>query len=183
MSFLGNIVSGVTKAVTDPGALVSDAAKAVLPKNLAAVGDILGGIADIESGHPLQALTHLTAALKDLPQLAQGQSGAQAKDATTPAGTKDAEPSPPPNRANESSGAESTSSTAMPTPESPKVSVRTSGKQTILSIDDGTHTTVIVEKPGQKPVVSVHSDRHPTSAGSAPAPGTAAKTDAASPTS
>jgi hypothetical protein len=71
MSFLGNIVSSVTKAVTDPGALVSDAAKAVLPKNMAVVGDILGGIADIESGHPLQALTHLADALKDLPQSAQ----------------------------------------------------------------------------------------------------------------
>jgi hypothetical protein len=172
MSFLGNIVSGVTKAVTDPGALVSDAAKAVLPKNMGAVGDILGGIADIESGHPLKALSHLADALKDLPQLAQGQSSAQAKDAAAPAGTPGAEPSPPPNKANQSSAAESGS--APPSPESPKVNVQMVGREMVISVDDGTHTTVIAEKPGQKPVVSVHLDKPPAAVGT---------TDAASPNS
>ena len=182
MSFLGNIVSGVTKAVTDPGALVSDAAKAVLPKNMAAVADILGGIADVESGHPLKALTHLADALKDLPQLAQGQSGAQAKDAATPAGTPGAEPSPPPNKADQSSGADSASS--PPTPQSPKVNLQMVGKQMVISIDDGTHTTVITEKPGQKPVVSVRTDKSPTTdpAPATPASGTASGTTPASTT-
>ena len=171
MSLLGNIVSSVTKAVTDPGALVSDAAKAVLPKNMAAVGDILGGIADVESGHPLQALSYLTDALKDLPQLAQGQSGAQAKDAAAPAGTAGAEPSPPPNKANQSSAASAASS--PPTPESPKVNVQMFGREMVISIDDGTHTTVIAEKPVKKPVLSVRTDGGPTTA---PGPGTLATT-------
>ena len=115
MSFLGNIVSGVTKAVTDPGALISNAAKAVLPKNMAAVGDILGGIADIESGHPLQALSHLTDALKDLPQLMQSlSSGAGGSSAAQPAGTAAAEPSPPPKQ----SPSASTSGTDASTPAS-----------------------------------------------------------------
>ncbi len=168
MGFFGSIVSDVTKAVTDPGALISDAAKAVLPKNMGAIGDILGGIADIESGHPLQALSHLTDTLKDLPQLAQGLSGAQANDAAAPAGTAGAEPSPPPTRASQSSAAESTTSTAAPAPESPKVNVQTVGKGTVISIDDGTHTTVITEKPGHKPFVSVHLDRSPTPGTSGP---------------
>jgi hypothetical protein len=115
MSFLGNIVSGVTKAVTDPGALVSDAAKAVLPKNMAAVGDILGGIADIESGHPLQALSHLTDALKDLPQLMQAlSSGPGGSSAAQPAGTAGAEPSPPPTQSSTTSPSGSTAAATTP---------------------------------------------------------------------
>jgi hypothetical protein len=98
MSFLGSIVSDISKAVTDPGGLISDAAKAILPKNMSGIGDILGGIADIETGHPLQSLSHITDALKDLPQLLQGQAGAQANAAARPAGTAGAEPSPPPQR-------------------------------------------------------------------------------------
>jgi hypothetical protein len=141
---------------------------------MAAIGDIIGGIADIESGHPLQALSHLTDALKDLPQLAQGLSGAQAKDAATPAGTAGAEPSAPPSRANQSSSIDLTPSTSAPTPQAPKVDVQTRGKELIVSIDDGTHTTVIVDKPGQKPVVTVHLDKAPGA--SAPGPGTPAPT-------
>ena len=62
------------------------------------------------------------------------------------------------------------------------MNVQTFGKETIMSIDDGTRTTVIVEKPGQKPLVSVHTDRGPAAGGSAPAAGPG-KTDAASPAS
>src|SRR6185437_12677668 len=67
MSLIGSIVSDVTSLAKDPGKLVADAANAVLPRSMKAVGDILGGITDIQSGNPLAALSHLQDALKDLP--------------------------------------------------------------------------------------------------------------------
>jgi hypothetical protein len=91
MSFL----SSITSAITDPGKLVSEVADAILPSNMKGIGEAIGGIVDLNTGHPLQALSHLSDALKDLPQL-MGQSGAPAKAAAaTPAGTAAAEPSPP----------------------------------------------------------------------------------------
>src|SRR5450631_2093833 len=180
-------LSSIASAVTDPGKLVSEVANSILPSNMKGVGEALGGIVDFETGHPLQALSHLTDALKDLPQLAQAVSGSSnGASPATPAGTAAAEPSPPPDRTSQSSAAGSASSTPAPTPQSPKVDVQTVGRQTIISIDDGSHTTVIVDKPGQKPVVSVREDRSPTTApspASTTAPGTtpASATPASSP--
>ncbi len=94
---IGSIVSDVAKAVTDPGKLVTDVVNSVLPQNMKAIGDIAGGLVDLETGHPLQALGHLTDTLKDLPQLAQGQTG-PATGSAAPAGTQGAEPEPPPAR-------------------------------------------------------------------------------------
>src|SRR5450631_2268694 len=175
-------LSSIASAVTDPGKLVSEVANSILPSNMKGVGEALGGIVDFETGHPLQALSHLTDALKDLPQLAQAVSGSSnGASPATPAGTAAAEPSPPPDRTSQSSAAGSASSTPAPTPQSPKVDVQTVGRQTIISIDDGSHTTVIVDKPGQKPVVSVREDRSPTTAPS-PASTTAPNTTPASTT-
>src|SRR5450631_1414088 len=175
-------LSSIASAVTDPGKLVSEVANSILPSNMKGVGEALGGIVDFETGHPLQALSHLTDALKDLPQLAQAVSGSSnGASPATPAGTAAAEPSPPPDRTSQSSAAGSASSTPAPTPQSPKVDVQTVGRQTIISIDDGSHTTVIVDKPGQKPMVSVREDRSPTTAPS-PASTTAPNTTPASTT-
>ncbi len=99
---LGSIVSDIKSLATDPGKAVKDICDAVLPGNMKAIGDIVGGAVDFETGHPLQALGHLTDALKDLPQLAQGMSGTSttaAKPALAPPGTLAAEPTPPPTRA------------------------------------------------------------------------------------
>ncbi|HVV51273.1 MAG TPA: hypothetical protein VHO06_16510, partial [Polyangia bacterium] len=93
------LLSDITSVVTDPGKLVTQAADSILPGNMKAVGDILGGMVDINSGHPLQALSHLNDALKDLPQLLQSLSGGApggAANPAAPAGTAAAEPSPPP---------------------------------------------------------------------------------------
>lgn len=99
---LGSIVSDIKSLATDPGKVAKDICDAVLPGNMKAIGDIVGGAVDYETGHPLQALGHLTDALKDLPQLAQSMSGSSttgAKPALAPPGTLAAEPTPPPTRA------------------------------------------------------------------------------------
>ncbi|HEY6476088.1 MAG TPA: hypothetical protein VI456_05865, partial [Polyangia bacterium] len=95
---IGSLVSDITSVATDPGKLVGDLANSVLPSNMKAIGDVLGGITDINAGNPLAALSHLTDALKDLPQLLQSLSGAAggAAGAAKPAGTAAAEPTPPP---------------------------------------------------------------------------------------
>ena len=178
MSLIGSVVSDVSKAVTDPGALVSDAAKAILPKKMAAVGDLLGGIADIESGHPLQALSHITDALKDLPQLLQSFSGATggAAGAAKPAGTAAAEPTTPPPRTTTTSPPSTTNTapTTAPSPSTPAqaaasstpapaatpaatstpaqpptVTVTKLGGETITRVDDGTNTTRVTEMNGR----------------------------------
>ncbi|HEX7558664.1 MAG TPA: hypothetical protein VF386_05675, partial [Usitatibacter sp.] len=56
-------LSSIASAVTDPGKLVSEVANSILPSNMKGVGEALGGIVDFETGHPLQALSHLTDAL------------------------------------------------------------------------------------------------------------------------
>jgi hypothetical protein len=113
---IGSIVSEIASVAADPGKLVGQLADSVLPSSMKAVGDILGGIVDLNTGHPLQALSHLGDTLKDLPQLLPGQTGAQAKTAATPAGTAGAEPSPPPPRAASSSASATTSSAPATTP-------------------------------------------------------------------
>jgi hypothetical protein len=97
---LSGIVSDIKSLASDPGKVAKDICDAVLPQNLKAVGDVVGGAIDIETGNPLQALSHLADALKDLPQMAQGLPGTTAgKTPSTPAGTAAAEPTPPPPRA------------------------------------------------------------------------------------
>jgi hypothetical protein len=98
---MGFSIGSLVSDLTDPGKLVGDLANSVLPSNMKAVGDILGGITDINAGNPLAALSHLTDALKDLPQLLQSLQGAAggAADGSKPAGTAAAEPTPPPARA------------------------------------------------------------------------------------
>ncbi len=97
---LSGIVSDITSLATDPGKAAKDICDAVLPQNLKAVGDVVGGAVDVETGNPLQALSHMADALKDLPQMAQGLPGTTAgKAPSTPAGTAAAEPSPPPTQA------------------------------------------------------------------------------------
>jgi hypothetical protein len=97
---LSSIVSDVASLATDPGKLAKDVCDAVLPQNMKAIGDIVGGAVDYETGHPLQALGHLADALKDLPQMAQGlSSSAKTNVAAAPAGSLAAEPAPPPPRA------------------------------------------------------------------------------------
>ena len=166
MSLLGNIVSDVTKAVTDPGALVSDAAKAVLPKNMAAVGDILGGIADIESGHPL-------AGTQPPDRCAQGP-------AATGAGCPGEGRSHPgrhgwgravaaPNKANQSSAAEAAS--APPTPESPKVNVQRSGKKWSSRSTTARTRPSSPRSPATNQWSRSISDKPPTAGGSSPAGG------------
>jgi hypothetical protein len=95
---LSSIVSDITSLATDPGKLAKDVCDAVLPQNMKAIGDIVGGAVDYETGHPLQALGHLTDALKDLPQMAQGLSPGKT-NAGSPAGSPAAEPAPPTPRA------------------------------------------------------------------------------------
>lgn len=100
MSFsLSSIVSDISSLATDPGKLAKDVCDAVLPQNMKAIGDIVGGAVDYETGHPLQALGHLADALKDLPQMAQGLSPAKGNLTAAPAGSLAAEPAPPPPRA------------------------------------------------------------------------------------
>jgi hypothetical protein len=100
MSFISGIASDIKSLATDPGKVAKDICDAVLPQNMKAVGDVVGGAIDIETGNPLQALSHMADALKDLPQMAQGLPGTTAgKSPSTPAGTAAAEPAPPPPRA------------------------------------------------------------------------------------
>jgi hypothetical protein len=100
MSFISGIVSDIKSLATDPGKIAKDICDAVLPQSLKAIGDVVGGAIDVETGNPLQALSHMADALKDLPQMAQGLPGTTAsKAASTPAGTAAAEPTPPPVRA------------------------------------------------------------------------------------
>jgi hypothetical protein len=100
MSFFSGIASDIKSLATDPGKVAKDICDAVLPQNLKAVGDVVGGAIDVETGNPLQALSHMADALKDLPQMAQGLPGTTTgKAASTPAGTAAAEPAPPPTRA------------------------------------------------------------------------------------
>jgi hypothetical protein len=194
---LGSIVSGITSAVTDPGKLVSEVANSILPSNMKGVGDVLGGIADLNTGHPLQALGHLNDALKDLPQLLQSLSGGSggAAHAASPAGTPGAEPSAPPTRATTCSPtatasgptatATATSASATPAPAAssastpssssasapvPSVTVRKFGNETITQVDDGKNTTTI-NQAGSQTRVSVRSDTPPASA-----PGASAST-------
>ena len=121
---LGSIVSDIKSAVTDPGKLVTEAANSILPGNMKAIGDMLGGLTDITSGNPLAALSHLTDALKDLPQLLQSLSGAAGgAGASKPAGTAAAEPTPPPTRTTTPSAPAATTTPSAPaattTPSAP----------------------------------------------------------------
>jgi hypothetical protein len=191
---IGSIVSEIASVAADPGKLVGQIADSVLPSSMKAVGDILGGIVDLNTGHPLQALSHLGDTLKDLPQLLPGQTGAQAKAAATPAGTAGAEPSPPPPRPTSSSASPTASSAPTTTPaasptsasattappasstsapssapagaQAPSITVQRFGNETITRVDDGTHTTTIDQK-GRRTTVSVTSDAPPPGAAGA----------------
>jgi hypothetical protein len=174
MSFLGSIVSDIKSVATDPGKLVGDVANSILPSNMNAVGDILGGITDIETGNPLAALSHMTDALKDLPQLMQALSSAAGGtgNATKPAGTAAAEPSPPPKSTTASPPAASTpASTPATTPapaatpatattkaQTPTVTVTNSRGATMTQVDDGTNTTRVTERANGITSVVVMND-------------------------
>jgi hypothetical protein len=154
---LGSIVSDVTSLVTDPGKAVKDICDAVLPSNMKAIGDIVGGAVDFETGHPLQALGHLTDALKDLPQMAQGLSTTAAKTAATPVGTAAAEPTPPPPRAPAAASVAtatgvSTASQASAAPGSaPTVTVSTgsSGAPVPATLKPGEQVTIRMDANGR----------------------------------
>ncbi len=147
---------------------------------MGAIGDLFGGIADIETGHPLQALSHMTDALKDLPQLLQSLSGAAggAAGAAKPAGTAAAEPTPPPARTTTSAPASpiaapttaaapsaSAPAVASSTPapatrpaapsvpaQAPTVTVTKFGNESVTRVDDGTNTTRVTEMNGHTTV-------------------------------
>jgi hypothetical protein len=173
---IGSLVSDITSVASDPGRLVGDIANSILPGNMRAIGDTLGGLVDLETGHPLQALGHLADTLKDLPQLLQGQASAQAKAAATPAGTAAAEPSPPPSRAStgapasvpKASGPLSHVSAAI-APGAPTVTVRQVAGETVTRIDDGKTSTIVDQKGGQT-TVTIKSDAALGAGGTHPAP-------------
>jgi hypothetical protein len=92
-----SLLSAVTKAFTDPGALVQDALVSVLPKEIGdVVGNVAAGAVDLYAGKELQALQHGLAALADLPQLTKSAGSALSK---LTAGSPGFEPSPPGGRA------------------------------------------------------------------------------------
>jgi len=180
MSLIGSIVSDVTSLAKDPGKLVADAANAVLPSNMKAVGDILGGITDIQSGNPLAALSHLQDALKDLPQLLQALGGAAGANANAakPAGTAGAEPAPPQARATSTSTPATPTTSSTPTTTStpsstpapaaapstastkppPTVTVTQAWGATVTRVDDGTNTTSVAEAANGTNTVRVTND-------------------------
>ncbi|HLK92601.1 MAG TPA: hypothetical protein VKZ18_22085 [Polyangia bacterium] len=174
---IGSLVSDITSVASDPGRLVGDIANSILPGNMKAIGDTLGGLVDLETGHPLQALGHLADSLKDLPQLLAGQAGAQAKAAATPAGTAAAEPSPPPSRpstgpagsAPAGVGTSFSPAAAVAPANAPTVTVRQVAGETVTRIDDGKTSTIVDQKGGQT-TVTIKSDAALAPAASAPAP-------------
>ncbi len=174
---IGSLVSDITSVASDPGRLVGDIANSILPGNMKAIGDTLGGLVDLETGHPLRALGHLADTLKDLPQLLQGQASAQAKAAATPAGTAAAEPSPPPSRTGTGPAASAPAGTgtsfspaaAVAPANAPTVTVRRVAGETVTRIDDGKTSTIVDQKGGQT-TVTIKSDAAPTSSRTAPAP-------------
>jgi hypothetical protein len=93
MSILGTIVSDISKAVSDPGKLVTDVVDAVLPQRLKAIGDLAGGVVDVIVGKEKQAVSHFTDTLKDLPQLTG--TGTAADQPDTPVSVAAQAPPPP----------------------------------------------------------------------------------------
>ncbi len=125
MSLLGKIAS----VVTDPGEIVKDAVNALLPKQLAVVGDIAGAAVDAARGNPL-AINHALEAIRDLPQAASAIShGLQHTPGESTrtisghsagrCGTPGFEPTPP--------------------PRGPQVSVSINGGQVMVTINTPTH--------------------------------------------
>lgn len=192
MSFsLSSIVSDISSLATDPGKLAKDVCDAVLPQNMKAIGDIVGGAVDYETGHPLQALGHLADALKDLPQMAQGLSPAKGNLTAAPAGSLAAEPAPPPPRAPGTQppvtnitvppGTSQPSTTSSAQPAANNVTVATGAATSISTTGrPGSQVTVTVGADGKDVTIIERSARGrtreitmragaPTPAASAPA--------------
>jgi hypothetical protein len=53
---LSGLVSDIGSLASDPGKLAKDICDAVLPSNMKAVGDVVGGALDFEMDDPMQAL-------------------------------------------------------------------------------------------------------------------------------
>ena len=177
---LSSIVSDVASLATDPGKLAKDVCDAVLPQNMKAIGDIVGGAVDYETGHPLQALGHLADALKDLPQMAQGlSSSAKTNVAAAPAGSLAAEPAPPPPRAPGTQpavtnttvppGTSQTSTTSGPQPAATNVIARGSTRASHRTATEPAHHRVIMKWGGRHREAVRTRTSAPAPAASAPA--------------
>jgi hypothetical protein len=170
---MGFSIGTLVSDLTNPGKLISDLAGSALPSNMKGIGDMLGGIADLGAGNPLGALSHLTDALKDLPQLLQSLAGGAA-GASKPAGTAAAEPTPPPTRATASSAPAAT------TASTPATTTATSTPATTTTAS-APAATAAASTP---PTTTAASAPAPTTPASpTPAPAATPSTAAASPTS